>query len=353
MKQILLAYSGGLDTTVILKWLIESGYDVSCFIADLGQKDDFDAIKRRAQTIGAKEVFIEDLKETFLFDYIFPALFANATYEGKYLLGTALARPLIASSMVKTARNSGIDSLAHGATGKGNDQVRFELVFNQMYPEVKIIAPWRDDTFLNKFQGRDDLLNFLENTGIEFPAKKTPYSRDANLMHISCEGGDLEHAHLPPREEMFQLTVSPKNAPDEITQIALEFHAGIPKALEILNTGQRVENAFDVFNHLQEIAGKNGIGRTDIVESRIIGIKSRGVYEAPAATVLWTAHKDLENMTLQGDVIKQKSKIEIEVADLIYKGLWFSPEMQFLMSSIKQTQEFVNGKVFLDLTKGR
>ncbi len=351
MNKIILAYSGGLDTSVILKWLLDKGYEVICFIADVGQQEDFQKVKKKALNLGASKVTIKNLKSEFLEKFIFPALQANAKYERKYLLGTALARPLIGKELAAIAKKEKTTLFAHGATGKGNDQVRFELAIYQQFSNANIIAPWRDPEFYERFEGRSALIKYAKENAIPISCSlKKPYSIDENLMHASYEGGPLEDPSAPPKNDMFQLTVSPEDAPDEITQISITFEKGIPILLELPDA--KITDSLKIFQTLQKIAGENGIGRTDIVESRIVGMKSRGVYESPAATVLWLAHADLENLTLSGEVLKLKFLLEPLVSDLIYKGLWFTPEMDCLMASIQVMQQYVNGTVHLSLYKG-
>lgn len=353
MKKVLLAYSGGLDTSVILKWLIDKGYEVICFIADVGQEEDLKAAENKALAIGAKKVIIAYLQEEFVKDYIFPSLKAHAVYEGKYLLGTSLARPLIASEMVKAAAKEKIACFAHGATGKGNDQVRFELTIWKHIPHAEIISPWKDPEFLSQFSGRTDLLNYAKAHNIPVTSTlEKPYSIDENLMHTSYEGGKLEDPAYTPQEEMFRRTASPKNAPDQELKIAIEFQNGSPISVEEIETGKKVTDTLELFKYLNKIGGMHGIGRIDLVESRFVGMKSRGVYETPAGTILLKAHLDLEGITLDREVILLKESLAPKVAQIIYNGFWFSPEMDFLMAAINQSQKNVSGQVFLTLYKG-
>jgi len=351
--KIILAYSGGLDTSVMMKWLVNKGYDVIAYVADVGQKEDFEKIKEKALLTGASKVYVEDLKKDLVEKYIFEMLKANAIYEGQYLLGTAIARPIIAKKQVEIAKKEETNILAHGCTGKGNDQVRFELIWMKFLPDVKIISPWKEDDWLNEFQGRKDLINYAkqENIPIDVTLKK-PYSTDENLLHISYESGILEDAGCKPQEEMFKLTKSPKNAPDKETEISIEFKKGIPVKVINLTEKKEVTGSLELFTYLNNIAGKNGIGRIDIVENRFVGIKSRGVYETPAGTILFKAHHDLESITLDKDVIHLKELMSPAIAKLIYNGFWFSPEMEMLMAAINKSQEKVTGKVFLTLYKG-
>src|SRR3989338_8089761 len=296
MKQkVVLAYSGGLDTSVILKWLVNKGFDVAAFIADLGQNEDFNAAKEKALKVGASKVYVEDLKEEFVTDFIFPAIRANAVYEGKYLLGTSLARPLIAKKQIEIAKKENAEFVSHGATGKGNDQVRFELTYMALNPKIKIIAPWKDAEFLAQFKGRSDMIDYAAKNGIPVKAtKKAPYSTDPNLMHISYEAGVLEDPMYTLPEEAFEMTVSPKKAPDKETKLVIEFKQGIPVKAEDKTNKITKTKPLELFSYLNKVGGENGIGRIDIVEDRFVGMKSRGVYETPAGTILRKAHLDIE-----------------------------------------------------------
>jgi len=352
-NKVILAYSGGLDTSVILKWLINKGCEVVCYIADVGQDDDFDKAKSKALSIGASKVYIEDLKEEFVKDYIFQALKANAVYEGKYLLGTSLARPLIAKKHIEIAKKEGTKIVAHGATGKGNDQVRFELAFMKLMPDVKIISPWKDKEFLSQFEGRTDLINYAKENGIPIDSTlQKPYSMDDNLMHISYEAGLLEDTKYEANEDMFKKTISPKDAPDKETKIMIEFKQGVPIKVINITENKQVEGALPLFHYLNELGSKNGIGRIDLVENRFVGIKSRGVYETPAGTILIKAHLDIEGITLDKEVCHLKDMLMPKIAELIYNGFWFSPEFEFLMTAIDKSQENIEGKVYLTLYKG-
>jgi len=351
--KIILAYSGGLDTSVMMKWLVNKGYDVIAYVADVGQKEDFEKIKEKALSTGASKVYVEDLKKDLVEKYIFEMLKANAIYEGQYLLGTAISRPIIAKKQVEIAKKEKTNILAHGCTGKGNDQVRFELTWMKFLPDVKIISPWKEDDWLNKFQGRKDLINYAkkENIPIDVTLKK-PYSMDENVLHISYESGILEDAGCKPQEDMFKLTKSPKNAPDKETEIVIEFKKGIPVKVINLTENKEATGSLELFTYLNKVAGENGIGRIDIVENRFVGIKSRGVYETPAGTILFKAHHDLESITLDKDVIHLNELMSPVIAKLIYNGFWFSTEMEMLMAAINKSQEKVTGKVFLTLYKG-
>lgn len=352
-EKVVLAYSGGLDTSVILKWLCEKGYEVIAYVANIGQKDDFEAIREKALKTGASKVYIEDLRREFVTDYIFTALMGNALYEGRYLLGTAIARPLIAKKQVEIAEKEGAQYVAHGATGKGNDQVRFELTYAALNPRLKVISPWKDPEFLARFKGRTDLINYAMEKGIPIKAsKKRPYSEDENLMHISHEAGNLEDPAYIPDEDVFTWTVSPKEAPDEETFLEIHFEKGIPVKVVNLKDGTEKTDPLELFEYLNEIGAKNGIGRVDMVENRFIGIKSRGVYETPGATILWIAHRDLEGITMDKEVMHLRDMLAPKFAELIYNGFWFSPEMEFLLAAFKKSQENVTGKVVVSVYKG-
>lgn len=353
-QQVILAYSGGLDTSVILKWLLNKGYQVTAFIADVGQEEDFAAAKAKALAIGAKTVVIEDCKEEFVNDYIYPSLQSGALYENRYLLGTSLARPLIAKKLVEYALAHGIKNISHGATGKGNDQIRFELVFMQFMPEVKVIAPWKEPEFLAQFKGRTDLLNYAAEQGIPVTSTlQKPYSVDENLMHTSYEAGILEDPELAPPAEMFKKTLSPQDAPDQTFEISIEFSNGLPiKITEHASHKVISGTQLEIFTYLNKIGGNNAIGRIDIVESRFVGMKSRGVYETPGGTILHKAYQDLETLVLDREVILLKSCAAPKIAQLIYNGFWFSPEMKMLMAANQISLSAINGVVHLALYKG-
>jgi argininosuccinate synthase len=345
IKKIVLAYSGGLDTSVILCWLKET-YDcpVVAYAADLGQGEELAGIKEKAINTGADEVVIEDLKEEFVRDYVFPAMRANAVYESSYLLGTSLARPLIAKGQVETARKTGSNAVSHGATGKGNDQVRFELAYMAMEPGLKIIAPWR----IWDFKGREDLISYALSKNIKVPVtKKRPYSSDRNLLHISFEGGILEDTWAEPPEDMFVLSVSPENSPDRATYVEIDFREGNPVAID----GVPMSPA-SILAHLNELGGKNGIGREDMVENRYVGMKSRGVYETPGGTILRKAHIAMETITLDREVMHIRDGLIPRYAEMIYYGYWFSPEREMLQKLIDEAQKVVNGTVRVKLYKG-
>lgn len=349
----MLAYSGGLDTSVILKWLIDKNYDVIAFIADVGQKEDFAECRKKALSLGASKVIIEDLKREFVEKYVLKAIMANAIYEDRYLLGTALARPLIAMKQIEAAKKEGAFAVAHGATGKGNDQVRFELCYYALMPGVKVISPWKDKEFLAQFKGRTDLLKYAAEKNIPVKASiDKPYSEDDNLMHISHEAGVLEDPMYSLQKGMLEKMVMPQDAPDEETRIVIHFKNGLPIKLINKEDGTVKEDPYELYVYLNELAGKNGIGLLDMVENRFVGIKSRGVYETPAATVLHVAHKDIEGIAMDREVMRLVSMLTPKFAEIIYNGFWFSPEMDFLMAAIEKSQELIDGSVHLCLYKG-
>ncbi|WP_411824163.1 argininosuccinate synthase [Leptospira sp. 'Mane'] len=344
-KKIVLAYSGGLDTSVILAWLKDTyGCEVIAFCADVGQKEELTGLEEKGKSTGASKVYIQDLRLEFARDFIYPAIRGSAIYEMRYLLGTSLARPLIAKAMAEVAEKEGADAFAHGATGKGNDQVRFELTFKALSPNLQIIAPWR--TW--EFGGRADLIEYAKKKGIPVPVTAAkPYSMDRNLMHISFEGGILEDPFNEPKEDMFVLSVSPENAPDKPTYVELGFEKGDCVSID----GKKL-NPLEVLETLNDLGGKNGIGRVDIVENRLVGIKSRGVYETPGGTILHIAHRDLESITLDRDTQHKKDELSQEFARYIYNGQWYSNQMNALRAYIDYTQQFVAGTVRVKLYKG-
>jgi len=354
MKQkVVLAYSGGLDTSVILKWLIEKDFEVTAFVADVGQADDFEECRKKAMLLGATKVIISDLKKEFIDNYVLKAIMGNAIYEGRYLLGTALARPLIAKKQIEVAKNEKANIVAHGATGKGNDQVRFELCYYALKPDIKVISPWKDKEFLEKFKGRTDLLKYAAERNIPVKASiDKPYSEDDNLMHISHEAGILEDPMYSVQKNMLEKMVLPQDAPDRETRIAIHFKNGLPVKLVNKEDGTVKEDSYDMYTYLNELAGKNGIGLLDMVENRFVGIKSRGVYETPAATVLHIAHMDLEGIAMDREVMRLRNMLTPKFSELIYYGFWFSPEMDFLMAAIEKSQELIDGSVHLCLYKG-
>lgn len=345
VEKIVLAYSGGLDTSVILAWLKDTyGCPVVAFAADLGQGDELLEVKEKALKTGADQVIVEDLREEFVRDYVWPALRANAVYESSYLLGTSLARPLIASRQVEVARNTGADAVSHGATGKGNDQVRFELAYMALEPRLKIIAPWR----IWDFKGREDLVAYARKKGIPIPVtKQRPYSSDRNLLHISFEGGILEDIWAEPPEDMFVLTVSPQKAPDRPLYLEIGFEGGNPVSVD----GERMTPAV-LLARLNELGGQNGIGRVDMVENRYVGMKSRGVYETPGGTIARIAHQAMESITLDREVMHIRDSLVPRYSELIYNGYWISPERRMLQTLIDETQKNVSGTVRLKLYKG-
>lgn len=345
IKKVVLAYSGGLDTSVILKWLIETYHcEVITFSADIGQEEELSRIEEKALKTGASKVYVDDLTETFISDYVFPAFRANAIYEGQYLLGTSIARPLIAKRQMEIAALEGADAVSHGATGKGNDQVRFELTYLAINPHIKIVAPWREWDL----NSRTDLMAFAEKHGIEVPTTpKKPYSTDRNMLHISFEGGVLEDPWNAPMDDMFVLSVSPEKAPDKPEIIEITFEKGNPVAVN----GESMSPA-NLFRKLNKLGGQNGIGRIDIVENRFVGMKSRGVYETPGGTILRMAHMAMESITMDREVMYLRDSLIPKYAKLIYNGFWFSPEMKLMQSMIDQTQENVSGVVRLKLYKG-
>ena len=352
-KKVILAYSGGLDTSVILKWLVNKGYDVICFVGNVGQKDDFKAVEKKAFKTGASKVYVEDLREEFVTDFIFPALRGNAIYEGRYLLGTSLARPLLGKKQIEIAAKEKAEYVSHGSTGKGNDQVRFELAYYSLNPNIKVISPWKNPEFLTEFKGRSDLINYAKKWNISVKASKAkPYSEDENLMHISHEAGILEDPLFRPPENMFSMTASPKKAPNKETIIEIHFEDGNPVKVKNKNDGTVKTNPLKLFMYLNELGSVNAIGRVDMVENRFIGIKSRGIYESPGATILWLAHRDLEGIAMDKEVMHIRDMLIPKLSELIYNGFWFSPEMDFIMSAFNKSQEAIDGKVILSLYKG-
>lgn len=347
VKKVVLAYSGGLDTSVIAKWLSEEyNCEVVTFTADLGQGEEVEPARAKAEALGIKEIYIDDLREEFARDFVFPMFRANAIYEGEYLLGTSIARPLISKRLIEIANETGADAIAHGATGKGNDQVRFELGAYALKPGVKVIAPWREWDL----NSREKLMAYCEKHNIaveQKKGKKSPYSMDANLLHISYEGGILEDPYAEPEEDMWLWTVSPENAPDEPTYIELTYEKG-----DIVAIDGVAKTPAEVMTELNKIAGANGIGRADLVENRYVGMKSRGCYETPAGTVMIRAHRAIESITLDRDAAHTKDELMPKYAELVYNGYWWAPERKMLQAAIDATQEYVNGKVRLKLYKG-
>ncbi len=351
--KVVLAYSGGLDTSVILKWLIERNYEVIAYVADVGQDDDFEEVKKKALKIGASKVYIKNLKREFVTDYIFPALKANAMYENRYLLGTSLARPLIAKHQIQVAEIEKAEIVSHGATGKGNDQVRFELSYYALNPKIKVLSPWKTQEFLNQFKGRTDMLNYAEKNNI--PVKATiskPYSEDDNLMHISHEAGVLEDPKFKADKSMFTKMVAPQDAPDRETHIEIHFKDGLPVKVVNKDDNTTLKDPLELFVYLNKIGGENGIGLLDMVENRFVGIKSRGVYETPAGTILIKAHMDIEGIAMDREVMRLRNMLSPVFSELVYNGFWFSPEMEFLRAAIDKSQELIDGIVYLTLYKG-
>jgi len=352
-KKVVLAYSGGLDTSIILHWLANKGYEVVSFVGNVGQNDHFDAIREKALKTGASKVYVEDLRKRFVVEFIFPALMGNAIYEGRYLLGTALARPLLAQKQIEIAEREKAEYVAHGATAKGNDQVRFELTYYALNPEIKVISPWKDEEFLSEFEGRSDLIEYAKRNGIEVKAtKERPFSEDDNLMHISHEAGVIEDPMYRPEEYIFTKTKNPKDAPDKETIIEIYFKDGIPIKVVNPEDGTVKEDPLELFLYLNKIGSENGVGRVDMVENRFIGIKSRGIYETPGATILWIAHRDLEGLAMDKEVMHLRDMLVPKFSEYIYNGLWFSPEMDFIFSAIEKSQEAIDGKVVLSIYKG-
>ncbi len=347
VNKIVLAYSGGLDTSVILKWLQETyKADVIAFIADIGQGEETAPAVAKAEATGASSIYCEDLREEFVRDFVFPAMRANALYEGCYLLGTSVARPLIAKAQIDVLRKEKADAVAHGATGKGNDQVRFELTYLALEPSVAIIAPWRDPRW--DLTSRTKMLEYAEKYGIDVPVTvKKPYSNDRNLLHLSFEGGVLEDPWAEPPADMFQLTVDPADAPDAPTYLEIDFEEGTPVAVD----GERLSPA-ELLARLNTVAGANGVGRVDMVENRFVGMKSRGVYETPGGTVLYAAHRAVESITMDREVMLERDQLSPKIAQLIYNGFWYSPEMQALMAFVDASQRDVTGTARIKLYKG-
>ena len=347
VKKVVLAYSGGLDTSVILKWLQEEyRCEVVTFTADLGQGEDIEPAREKAKLLGIKDIYIEDLREEFVKDYVFPMFRANALYEGLYLLGTSIARPLIAKRQIEIAREVGADAVSHGATGKGNDQVRFELGYYALQPDIKVIAPWREWDLAS----RTKLIAYAEANQIPVPKDKrgeAPFSVDANLLHISAEGKVLEDPALPPEEYVFSRTVSPEDAPDTAEYIKIQFKSGDPVAIN----GKAMSPA-TLLTELNRLGGKHGIGRLDLVENRFVGMKSRGIYETPGGTVLLAARRAVESITLDRGAAHLKDELMPRYAEVVYNGFWFAPEREMLQAAIDNCQHMVNGEVELKLYKG-
>ncbi len=345
MKKIVLAYSGGLDTSVMLHWLRER-YDceVVCYCADVGQGDELEGLEEKAKRTGASKLYVEDLRQEFVADYVWSAVKANAVYEGVYLLGTSLARPVIAKRQIEIARLEGADAVAHGATGKGNDQVRFELTYYALEPSIEVVAPWREW----EFKGRSDLIAYCERHDIPIKATaEKPYSTDRNLMHVSYEGGILEDPWREPPEDIFQMTVGPESARSEAEYVEIGFERGVPVSVD----GERMR-AVALLERLNELGGAHGVGRVDLVENRFVGMKSRGVYETPGVTILQAAHRALESITLDREVLRLRDQLSLKFAESVYYGFWFAPESELMRKLIDETQLNVTGDVRLKLYRG-
>ncbi len=344
-NKIVLAYSGGLDTSIILKWLAnEYKAEIIAYVADLGQGEDLEETRTRALKTGASKVYIEDLREEFVKDFVFTAIKGNAIYEGTYLLGTSIARPLIAKRQIEIAEAENAFAVSHGSTGKGNDQVRFELTYYALNPDIKVIAPWREWDF----KSRNDLISYAKENGIDVPvSQEKPYSCDRNLFHTSYEGGILEDPWAEPPENMFEMTVSPESAPDEPAYIDIEFEQGIPVGLD----GKKV-SPVELLTQLNILGGRNGVGRVDMVENRFVGIKSRGVYETPGGTILQSAHRAIESITMDREEMHFRDSLIPKFSELIYNGFWYAPEMNMLMAAIDQSQRNVSGTVKIKIYKG-
>lgn len=345
INKIVLAYSGGLDTSVMLRWLKERyGCEVVCYCADVGQGDELSGLEDKALKTGGSKLYVEDLREEFVREYVWTAVKANAVYEGVYLLGTSLARPVIAKRQIEIARKEGADAVAHGATGKGNDQVRFELTYYALQPDIKVIAPWREW----EFKGRSDLIAYAKEHNIPITAThEKPYSTDRNLMHVSYEGGILEDPWVEPTEDMFQLTCSPENAKPDPEYVELSFQHGDPVAVN----GEKLAPVA-LLESLNKLGGAHGIGRVDVVENRFVGMKSRGVYETPGVTILQVAHRALESITLDREVMHLRDSLSVKFAESIYYGFWFAPEFEVLRKMVNETQRNVTGDVRLKLFRG-
>jgi argininosuccinate synthase len=348
-ERVVLAYSGGLDTSVIVRWLSEEKYEVIALCLDLGQGvEDLEDIRQKGLKAGAKEVIVQNVVDEFVEEFVLPSIQMNALYEGVYLLGTSLARPLIVKKQIECAKQYAATSVAHGATGKGNDQVRFEIGYLSLNPEIKIIAPWKISKFYEAYPGRAELIEYARKFNIQVKASKDqPWSSDENLLHISFEAGMLEDPWTKPLAEMFELSASPEQAPDKSTELLIEFKDGIPTTLD----GVKLKPA-SILKELNRLGGENGVGRVDMVESRYVGMKSRGVYETPGGTILLAAHRAVESITLTRDVLDLKENLMPRFASLVYNGYWFTPQMKLLLNLIKESQQGVTGEVRLELYKG-
>ncbi|RVE43214.1 hypothetical protein evm_012131 [Chilo suppressalis] len=353
---VILAYSGGLDTSCILKWLIQKKYDVVCYMADIGQDEDFEKAKQKARSIGAKDVIVEDLRDEFIKNYMLPGVQMGLVYEGRYYLGTSLARPCISVGIVNAAKKLGAKYISHGATGKGNDQVRFELSVYSLWPEGKVIAPWRLPEFFNRFQGRSDLIEYAKKENIPVSATpKAPWSTDENIMHISYESGFLEDPAAIPPAKIYKMTRDLPQTEDYPCVIDINFEKGLPVSVQIPSGHEKallITNVVAMVETLNKLGGQHGVGRVDIVENRFLGLKSRGLYETPAGTILHVAHVDLEAYALDREVLRIKKYLQDRMADFVYNGFWFSPEANYTRKCLEQSQDLVNGSVTVQIFKG-
>mmetsp|Transcript_3156 Transcript_3156/g.8545 ORF Transcript_3156/g.8545 Transcript_3156/m.8545 type:complete len:419 (-) Transcript_3156:28-1284(-) len=352
-EKVLLAYSGGLDTSTILLWLMEKGYEVLAFIANVGQREDFEAVEKKALKIGATKFFCEDLCEEFVTEFIFDGIRANAVYDGRYLMGTSYARPCISRKLVEVARREGCKYISHGATGKGNDAVRFELSCYACDPDIQVIAPWREPEFLERFKGRPDLLEYAKKNGIEVSATpSSPYSEDENLFHISHESGILEDPATECPESVYNMVKSPMEAAEKPEIIDVHFKDGVPVKVVNKTDGTEKVGALALFLYLNELGSKHGIGRLDMVENRFIGVKSRGIYENPGAFILRECHMDIEGIAMDREVLRLRDMLAVRFSELVYNGFWFSPEMDFIRAALYQSQEAIDGRVTARLYRG-
>lgn len=353
MEKVVLAYSGDLESTVMLKWLSLKGMEVIAFIANVGQLEDFQSIQERALNAGASKVVLEDLQEDFVSNYIFPSLQANALYEGGYQLGAALSRPLIAKAQIACAKSEQATLLAHGATGRGNDQIRFELTYHALEPSMEVVPLWRDSDFFASFHLRSKMLAFAEEHGLLLEEKqKKPYREDHNIAHVCHEDGILENPEKTCDEDVYTITRRPEDAPDEATILEIDFSQGTPTRVNNLTSGTEVSDPLDILNYLNNIGSLNGIGRLDMVENRFIGLKTRGIYETPGMSILMRAHRDLEGLTMDREVMSLRDSLIPRFAQAVYNGFWFSPEMEFMQVAIRQSQQYISGKVQVRLYKG-
>ncbi|OWR51268.1 putative argininosuccinate synthetase [Danaus plexippus plexippus] len=353
---VILAYSGGLDTSCILKWLIQKNYDVVCYMADIGQDEDFEKARQKAKLIGAKDVIIEDLRNDFVSNYMFPAIQMGLVYESRYYLGTSVARPCISVGIVNAAKKLGAKYISHGATGKGNDQVRFELSVYSLWPEGKVIAPWRQPEFFNRFQGRKDLIEFAKQENIPVSATpKAPWSTDENIMHISYESGVLEDPTAEPPSGIYKMTRDLNQAEDYPSTMDITFEKGLPVSVKIPSGQEKaliINDPLNLVRTLNKLGGQHGVGRIDIVENRFLGLKSRGLYETPAGTILHVAHLDLETYALDKEVLRLKKYLQEKMSDFVYNGFWFAPEARYTRKCLELSQESVSGTVTVQVFKG-